>query len=112
MEKLINDIIQKNKPKNVDKIILDIEFVDGDRYGYRIKPHYVLDKDSELMNIIWKDKKKTDYVMVADSILSKFEQDMVKFIQMYTGVKVYFSGRGVTEKEYWLKNYGDNTNNF
>ena len=111
MNNLINDIIQKNKPKNVYKIILKIEFVD-DRYGYRINPQYILERDSKLMDIVWIDKKKKSWTTLAEKVLTNFEEDMCLFLGRYVNTKIYFSGRGIMEKEYWLKNYSNNINPF
>jgi wyosine [tRNA(Phe)-imidazoG37] synthetase (radical SAM superfamily) len=101
---LINDFIQTYKPDGVDILELDIVPTSG-RYEYYIKPQYIIDKDNhvgyDLMTIIWKDKKKTDWHTKGDIVFGEFEKKMSELIGKYFEIDVYFKGRGVTEKSYW-----------
>lgn len=102
---IINDFIQTFKPKGVDILELDIEPTTG-KYEYYIKPQYIIDKENEagydLMTIIWKDKNKTDWYTKGDIVFREFEKKMSELIPKYFEIDVYFKGRGVTEKNYWL----------
>lgn len=102
---LINDFIQTYKPNGVDILELNIEPTSG-RYEYYIKPQYIIDKEDQdgydLMTITWKDKRKTDWYTKGDIVFGEFEKKMSELIRKYFEIDVYFKGRGVTEKNYWL----------
>lgn len=99
---LIDQIFQMNKPKGVDTLELRVKPSSG-RFEYVITPQYVIDKndDFDLMKIIWKNNRM-DYETKGDRVFKRFENDVVEFIKRYLGIDVIVSGRGVTEKEYWL----------
>lgn len=107
--RIIKSILDKHKPEGVDMMEFDIEPTEG-RYEYYIKPQYIIDKNDgdDLMKIIWKSDNEMDWETKGDQIFQQFEKDMVKFIRDFTGLYVYFRGRGVTEKEYWLSQQNQN----
>jgi hypothetical protein len=98
---LIEMIIQKYKPEGIYKLLLDIEPTSG-RVQYYINPQYIIDKDDshDYMDIEW--KGDINWRTKGDRVYDKFEKNMINFIKRVTNIDVYFRGRGVTEKEYWL----------
>jgi len=102
---VINDFIQTYKPKGVDILELDIKPTSG-RFEYYINPHYIIDYENEegsnLMNIIWNDENKTGWHTSGEIVFNNFEKEMVKLIHRYFEINIYFRGRSITEKKYWL----------
>jgi hypothetical protein len=99
--RFIEEYIQENKPEGVHKLLLDISIPFLNDETVRIKPQYVVDKDTGLLDMMYKNNNKTDWHTKGDVVFDKFEAEMEKFLTKYLSVKVYFSGRGVTEKEHW-----------
>jgi len=101
---LIDEFIQENKPKNIHKLLLDISIPYSSDNVIRIKPHYVIDVDSGLLNPVY-DSSNFNWYTEGDVLYDKFESQMEKLIRKYFSARMYFSGRSVTEKDYWYKTY-------
>jgi hypothetical protein len=103
--KFIEEYIQENKPEDVHKLLLDISRPFFKDETVRIKPQYVVDKDSGLLDIYNTNNNSSNWYTKGDVVFDKFEAEMEKFLTKYLSVKVYFSGRGVTEKKHWYDTY-------
>ena len=101
---LIDEFIQENKPKNIHKLLLDISKPYSSVDVIRIKPHYVIDVDSGLLNPVY-NSSNFNWYTEGDVLYDKFESQMDKLIRKYFSVIIYFGDRSVTEKDYWYKTY-------
>lgn len=102
LKTIIEDYIEDTKPDGVYKIIPTITDIGSKSYGLKINLQFIVDADSGLLDIKWKDKKKTQWDLTGEPVFEKYQRDLVDFISKYLSTKSFTSGRGVTEKNYWL----------
>lgn len=99
----IREYVNENKPEGVYKIFLTIKEPIGEKEIYQISPIYIVEDNSDLLDIHYTNKSKTQWYTTGDSVFRNFENEIGKFIRKYLSYDVYFKNRGVTSKSYWLK---------
>lgn len=102
LKTIIEDYIEETKPDGVYKIIPTITNSGGESYVLKINLQFIVYADSGLLDIKWKNKQKTDWDLKGEPVFEKYQRDLVDFISKYLGTKSFTTGRGVTEKNYWL----------
>jgi len=103
LKNIIEDYIEETKPDGVYKIILTISDTGSERYGLKINLQYIVDAESGLLDIKFRNKEKTQWDLVGEPVFQKHQDELIDFISKYLGTKSFTSGRGVTEKKYWLE---------
>lgn len=99
IEKLINQYMKKHIPDGI--VELKLTFI-KDKYNdgtYTIYPSYIIDNKSDMSNIEW--KNKYTYVLYAEPIVERYQKKMTDDIEKLLGIRIRFSGRGFTMKDYW-----------
>lgn len=99
----IREYVNENKPEGVYKIFLVIKEDTGKKETLQINPIYIVEDNSDLLNIQYRDKSKTQWYTTGDVVFKNFENQIGEFIRKYLSYDVYFRNRGVTSKSYWLK---------
>lgn len=99
----IREYVNENKPEGVYKIFLTIKEHIGEKEIYQISPIYIVEDNSDLLDIQYRDKSKTQWYTTGDVVFKNFENQIGEFIRKYLSYDVYFRNRGVTSKSYWLK---------
>ena len=99
----IREYVNENKPEGVYKIFLTIKEPIGEKEIYQISPIYIVEDNSDLLDIHYRDKSKTQWYTTGDVVFKNFENQIGEFIRKYLSYNVYFRNRGVTSKSYWLK---------
>lgn len=99
----IREYVNENKPEGVYKIFLTIKEPIGEKEIYQISPIYIVEDNSDLLDIQYRDKSKTQWYTTGDVVFKNFENQIGEFIRKYLSYDVYFRNRGVTSKSYWLK---------
>jgi hypothetical protein len=99
----IREYVNENKPEGVYKIFLIIKEPIGEKEIYQISPIYIVEDNSDLLDIHYTNKSKTQWYTTGDSVFKNFENEIGKFIRKYLSYDVYFRNRGITSKSYWLK---------
>ncbi len=99
----IREYVNENKPEGVYKIFLTIKEPIGEKEIYQISPIYIVEDNSDLLDIHYRDKSKTQWYTTGDVVFKNFENQIGEFIRKYLSYDVYFRNRGVTSKSYWLK---------
>lgn len=102
LKTIIEDYIEETKPDGVYKIIPTITNSGSKSYDLKINLQFIVEADSGLLDIEWKDKQKTRWDLTGEPVFEKYQTDLKDFISKYLGTKSFTSGRGVTEKNYWL----------
>lgn len=99
----IREYVNENKPEGVYKIFLVIKEDTGKKEILQINPIYIVEDNSDLLDIQYRDKSKTQWYTTGDVVFKNFENQIGEFIRKYLSYDVYFRNRGVTSKSYWLK---------
>lgn len=99
----IREYVNENKPEGVYKIFLVIKEDTGKKEILQINPIYIVEDNSDLLDIQYRDKSKTQWYTTGDVVFKNFENQIGEFIRKYLSYDVYFKNRGVTSKSYWLK---------
>lgn len=104
---LIEKTIKSNKPDGVYSIELEITPSHHDsntgKTRYKINPQYIIDPNDkfDLMRIERSKTNPSHWWTKGDAVFSHFQQEMMEVLKNYMGIDVWFSGRGVTNKDYW-----------